>query len=309
MTLKLNLDELRKQHLQQMKPVEETAKYEKSSEELVRIALTQIKPNPNQPRLHFNESEIVHLANSIQTLGLLQPISVRPSSVPGEYFIVAGERRYRAFQSLGEQFIDCIIIKVNDAENATLALTENLSREDLIDYEVAKAILVVENKWDNKTMLAEYLGISRSILYRYLSYRKLPSSVLEMLDNNPTLLSAKTSEEVVKVAKDYGLRDDEFADILIPLLQKAQKEQIKQSAIADILKEKLTNPKDVKKDSSSKPEVLKSLKVGNKTVGSIKRKGDKVVVDIPYSLWADNFEGFLLDRFNTLQEEQSDAVE
>ncbi|STY86519.1 Nucleoid occlusion protein [Moraxella ovis] len=135
---------------------------------------------------------------------------MRPSLVPGEYFIVAGERRYRAFQSLGEQFTDCII-KVNDAENATLALTENLSREDLIDYEVAKAILVVESKWDNKTMLAEYLGISRSILYRYLSYRKLPNSVLEMLDEDPTLLSAKTSEEVIKVAKDHGLQDDEFA--------------------------------------------------------------------------------------------------
>ncbi|ANB91028.1 hypothetical protein MOVS_02415 [Moraxella ovis] len=92
------------------------------------------------------------------------------------------------------------------------------------------------------------------------------------------------------------------------MLQKAQGEQIKQSAIADLFKEKLIDPKNNKKDPSSKPEVLKSLKIGNKIIGSIKRKGDKVVVDIPHRLWVDNFEKFLLERFDVLQEENLEPL-
>ena len=134
------------------------------SGKIEKIPVDKIKPNNAQPRLEFTDESLDKLADSINELGLLQPISVQKK---GDFYnIVAGERRFRAVKKLGKQFIDCIIITVTNENNALLALAENLSRENLSDYEIAKAIISFKSNFPSKTEYAKALGISRQKLYK-----------------------------------------------------------------------------------------------------------------------------------------------
>lgn len=90
----------------------------------------------------FDELELQSLANSIQELGLLQTTPVRPSGISNQYEIISGERRYRAFQLLEKPYIDCIVMEASDEQNSLLALAENINREDLTDYEIAKSVIL-----------------------------------------------------------------------------------------------------------------------------------------------------------------------
>ncbi|WP_345817784.1 ParB/RepB/Spo0J family partition protein (plasmid) [Paraburkholderia sp. PREW-6R] len=167
-----------------------------------KIPLEKISASPYQPRTAFVESEIHELAASISSVGLLQPVSVR---VVGDgYELVAGERRLRAHQHLGKPTIEAIILDVDDATSAMLALAENIEREDLSDFEVGEGIRRIEEQFPRRTRLAESLGIQRSDLYRYLSYSKLPEFVRERLVMQPKLLSRSAASDIVKALKDAG---------------------------------------------------------------------------------------------------------
>ena len=107
---------------------------------LVQLPMDQILPRENQPRRYFDEEEIDRLARSIRLRGLLQPILVRP--IGGErYQIVAGERRYRAFQKLRRSTIPSIVVQLSDEEAQAASILENLQREDLNPLEETEAIL------------------------------------------------------------------------------------------------------------------------------------------------------------------------
>src|SRR5205814_777167 len=98
--------------------------------------IARIRPNPNQPRIHFREETIDELAESIVERGVLQPILLRPS---GDGFeIVAGERRWRAAQKARLHVIPAIVREVDEASMAELALIENIQREDLNAIEEAE---------------------------------------------------------------------------------------------------------------------------------------------------------------------------
>ena len=100
--------------------------------------VADIVPNPWQPRQLFNEAKLTQLAESIREAGLVQPIVVRRAATG--YQIVAGERRWRAHKMIGKDTIKVVIIEISDEEMAMLALVENVAREDLSDYEVARSI-------------------------------------------------------------------------------------------------------------------------------------------------------------------------
>ena len=102
------------------------------------IALSDIVANPNQPRTVFNQAAIDELAASIRTHGVLQPVMVRPRA-GGRYEIVAGERRYRAALEAGLKRIPAVIRSLTDEESLTVALIENIQREDLNPIEAARA--------------------------------------------------------------------------------------------------------------------------------------------------------------------------
>lgn len=144
----------------------------------LKVATSDIAPDPNQPRKEFDQSSIENLAASIKKMGVLQPITVRTSGQPSPaYFIVAGERRWRACKLAKVEEIPAYVRDdlADDAELLTIAqLAENMNRKDLSDYETAKAIKALidaspdPTKHGLKGEIAEYLDRSRGEVSRLL---------------------------------------------------------------------------------------------------------------------------------------------
>lgn len=207
------------------------------------ISVEQIEPNPFQPRRHFPESTLIELANSISETGLLQPISIRRGRKEGMYEIIAGERRWRAFKYLNKPVIPAIIYACDDADMAIMAITENVEREELSDYEISKAIKQVESLFPYKTRLAEALGFQREDMYRYFAYDALPEFLIEKLEFNPVLFSRNTASDIKRVLKNIP---EEKNDIAITALQEAvmlvEKKELDQSKIARYVTNMVNNP-------------------------------------------------------------------
>ncbi len=149
--------------------------------EIREIPIEKIVPNRNQPRLEFDEDAIKYLADSILENGLIQPITVRPY-VSGKYEIIAGERRFRAFKSLGRKAIPAIVADKDDFESANLALVENTQRSDLNAIEEAMAILkVMETQKKTQTEIARELGYNQSTVANKLRLLKLPDYIKQAI--------------------------------------------------------------------------------------------------------------------------------
>jgi ParB family transcriptional regulator, chromosome partitioning protein len=166
------------------------------------LPVSEISPNPWQPRRVFNEAKLSELAESIREVGLMQPIVVRRSE-PG-YQIVAGERRWRAHKMLGAEAIRSVVIDCTDQDMAVLALVENVSRDDLSDYEISVSIRRSEREFPDRKRMAEALGMSRAGLYRYFSFESLPEFVRKTLDLQPNLLGGHAAQDVVATLKKHG---------------------------------------------------------------------------------------------------------
>ena len=134
---------------------------EKEKMRVVSIPLSDIKPNPNQPRKNFDTTGLEELAASIAQNGVLQPISVR--RLRNNYEIVAGERRYRASKIAGLMRIPAIILDADENKSALIALLENLQREDLSFFEIAQGYQrLIRDQGITQEELAKRLGKSQS---------------------------------------------------------------------------------------------------------------------------------------------------
>ncbi|MBO7130796.1 MAG: ParB/RepB/Spo0J family partition protein, partial [Fibrobacterales bacterium] len=149
-----------------------------AGEAVTQIPLHLVDPNPFQPRAKFGEDEILELAESIRSQGLLQPITVR--KYQDRYQIIAGERRVRACRLLNQETIAALVKdKVSDRRMATLGLVENIQREDLDPVEEAVAMRQLLEQYDyTHEKLAEELGRSRSAISNALRLLSLPEEVL-----------------------------------------------------------------------------------------------------------------------------------
>lgn len=145
-------------------PVEEIEKVvTESRERIIEIELDKIVPNPDQPRTIFDEDEITGLAESISSVGLIQPIIVRKKG--NQYIIVAGERRYRACRLNRMNTIKSIVIEADEELNFTMALIENIQRQDLNPIEEAKAYKLLINRFKLKQQdLAKKVGKERATI-------------------------------------------------------------------------------------------------------------------------------------------------
>ncbi|MFA6692184.1 MAG: ParB/RepB/Spo0J family partition protein [Acholeplasmataceae bacterium] len=144
------------------------------------ILLSEIKPNPFQPRRIFDEEKIDELAQSIKQHGVFQPIILK--RVKQGYIIVSGERRYRAAQKVGLVTIPAIIRQYEEAKVAEIALAENLQRENLTPIEEAEAYkIVMQNLKLTQQELAAKVGKSRSHVTNMLGLLNLPHEVQDML--------------------------------------------------------------------------------------------------------------------------------
>ena len=145
------------------------------------LRLSEIEPNKDQPRIHFDEESLQELAESISTHGLLQPIVVRPM-IGGTYQIVAGERRWRACRIAGLNTVPVIIKSLDDKETMELALIENLQRMDLNPVDESKGYARLLKEFElTQDEVAERVGKSRSAVTNALRLLNLPDDMLNAL--------------------------------------------------------------------------------------------------------------------------------
>lgn len=145
-----------------------------------KLPIEDIVPNPNQPRIHFNETELRELSESIQEHGVLQPLLVRKHG--NGYEIIAGERRYQASKLAGLEELPVIIKDVNDEEMLALALIENLQRSDLNPVEEAKGYRqLIDASGMTQEALSKAVSKSRSAITNSLRLLDLPEVVQQMI--------------------------------------------------------------------------------------------------------------------------------
>jgi len=144
------------------------------------IEIARIRPNPNQPRIQFDEAGIDELAGSIAERGVLQPILLRPE---GDGFqIIAGERRWRATQRAGLHTIPAIVREIDEATTAEIALIENIQREDLNAIEEAEAYRqLIQRHGHNQDDVGKLVHKSRSHVANLMRLLDLPQFVRESL--------------------------------------------------------------------------------------------------------------------------------
>lgn len=178
---------------------------EAEKEEVLHIRVDDIVPNRYQPRTVFSEEKINELAQTIRTHGIIQPIVVR--KIDDKYEIIAGERRWRAVKKLGWGEIPAIVKNYNDKETASIALIENLQREELSAIEEAAAYAkLIDLHQLTQEALAQRLGKGQSTIANKLRLLKLPQEVQEALLNKQiterharALIPLKNSEWQIKL--------------------------------------------------------------------------------------------------------------
>lgn len=178
------------------------------SSNLNEIEISQIAPNPNQPRREFDPESLRELANSIRELGIIQPITLRKVD-DSQYQIIAGERRWRASQLAGLAKIPAYIVDVEDQGVMEMALVENIQREDLNAIEIALAYQhLAETTGMTQAMISDRVGKSRAAVTNYLRLLKLPAQVQIALKNHEiemgharALLSIDSPSQQIKLFK------------------------------------------------------------------------------------------------------------
>ncbi|MEK5382890.1 nucleoid occlusion protein [Niallia sp. FSL W8-0635] len=197
-----------------------------SNEEVRRIPINQIVPNRFQPRTVFDDEKIEELARTIHTHGIIQPIVLREYE-EDKFEIIAGERRWRAMKKLGWEEAPAIIKNMSDTETASVALIENLQREELSPIEEAIAygkLLELHNL--TQEALAQRLGKGQSTVANKLRLLKLPEEIQE------ALLNKEISER--------------HARSMIPLKEREKQIQLLQEIIEKSLNVKQTEERVVK---------------------------------------------------------------
>lgn len=153
------------------------------SSNLSEIPVSQIEPNPNQPRREFDKEALQELAASIREIGIIQPVTLRQTA-EGRYQIIAGERRWRASQIAGLTAIPAYIRTVEDENVMEMALVENIQREDLNAIEIALAYEhLSETTGMTQEKISERVGKSRTAVTNYMRLLKLPAQVQMALKN------------------------------------------------------------------------------------------------------------------------------
>ncbi|EOP77193.1 ParB-like partition protein [Bacillus cereus VDM006] len=205
----------------------------REEEKIQEIALTELRPNPYQPRKNFQKEAIQELAASIKEHGILQPLIVR-KSIKG-YEIVAGERRYRAAKEACLEKVPAVVRELNEQQMMEFALLENLQREDLNPMEEALAYQMLMDELNvTQEQLAKRLGKSRPYIANYVRLLTLPSFVQEMIANGSlsmahgrTLLTIKDEEQLKSLLKRIekeGLNVRQLEQIVQQIHQRVSRE-------------------------------------------------------------------------------------
>ncbi len=242
------------------------------------IALSEIKPNPNQPRKSFDEEALNELVSSIKQHGLVQPITVRKIN-PSSYQIISGERRWRASNKAGLERIPAYIRQVNDEEVLELALIENIQREDLDAMEIAISYQrMLDELQITQEVLAQKVSKNRSTVTNFLRLLNLPAEIQLALREGKlsmgharALLSAKTEtlqlgifQRILKLGLNVRqveqlVKADKVAKKTTDSLKKADLTFEQQSNYLE-LQRIVRNTVNIKKDGGGKGNITISFK-------------------------------------------------
>lgn len=141
------------------------------------VEISQISPNPEQPRINFDEESLSELASSIKELGIIQPLTLRKTA-PNAYQIISGERRYRAAKIAGLTSVPAYVRTANDAELTEMALIENIQREDLNAIEIALTFKKLIEQYNlTQERLSERIGKKRATIANFLRLLRLPAEI------------------------------------------------------------------------------------------------------------------------------------
>ncbi|GAA0608364.1 nucleoid occlusion protein [Virgibacillus siamensis] len=238
--------------------------------EVEQLPVEKIEPNRFQPRSIFNEEKINELAQTIHTHGMIQPIIVRKLNDKEAYEIIAGERRWRAVQSLEWEHIPAIKREMSDAETASVALIENLQREELTVIEEAQAYeSLLELHELTQEALAQRLGKNQSTIANKLRLLKLPVEVQQaVLDKEITERHARA---LIKISDQ-----DKQREVLNAILEK----QLNVKQTEEYI-EKLDKPKE--KSAKKKPKlkgVNKDIRIAMNTIRQSLNMVSKTGIDV-----------------------------
>jgi ParB family chromosome partitioning protein len=247
---------------------------ETESSEIKEIMLTDIIPNPDQPRRTFDEEKLNELAESIKEHGLLQPILVKPEG--NKYHIIAGERRYRATRLAGLDRISCIVRDCSEQEMTEKALIENIQRADLSPVEEGLAYArLIEEYGLTQEQVAKRVGKGRPTITNLLRIIQLPEEVLDLLRKEKislghakVLLTLEDPEEQIAWAQRIIDESMSVRDIEAGL-------QAKQTNKAAVVKEK-----KIKYDTLS--DIEEKLRVVFQTKVLVKGNEEKGKIEIDY---------------------------
>ena len=238
-----------------------------NKEEIIAISITELRPNPYQPRKVFDSQALADLASSIKEHGVFQPIIVK-KSIKG-YEIIAGERRVRASKIAGLEKVPAIIRNLNDEQMMEIALLENLQRENLSAIEEAKAYKsMIDNLHLTQEQLSIKVGKSRSHVTNILGLLRLPSEVQDMVVSKKismgharVLSKLESDEKIIEMAHD-------IVDKKIPV---RNVEEISQNT-----EKKVKNVRPNKPKSNEYFEVEEVLK--DKLDTKVKIKDNKIII-------------------------------
>jgi len=223
------------------------------------IRLDSIEVNEEQPRKDFDESSLQELALSIQSYGIIQPITVRPVQ-NGKYQIISGERRYRASLLAGLREIPAYVRTVDEVQTLEMALVENIQREDLNAIEIAHTYQRLLNECDlSHEELSLKVGKERATVTNYLRLLRLTKEAQQAIcDKKISMAHARTLVAV----EDIELQKKILKDIIARQLSVRETEALVKKHIAEVkpakTKVKVTLPDDVMAFSRNLSDKLKS---------------------------------------------------
>ena len=188
----------------------EAARGANKEERVVELPVDRIAPNPLQPRRRFDTDQILKLAQSIRSQGVIQPIIVRPHPrVAGEYELVAGERRLRAIRHLGRTAAPALVRKISDRDLLEAALVENLQREQLSPIEEAQAYRELMRRFGyTQENVAQRVGKERSTVANMVRLLGLPHPIQQDLETGRLSVGhARALLPIGNPARQIAIRD------------------------------------------------------------------------------------------------------
>lgn len=212
------------------------------------IETDMVIPNPKQPRTYFDEQSLDELRESIRTLGVIQPITVKKES-SGKYTIISGERRWRASQLAEIKTIPAYIRDVDDQTLLEMAIVENIQRQDLNAIEVALSLQrLVDECRLTQDSLAERIGKKRSTVANYMRLLRLPAEVQLAL-----------REDLISMGHARALLGMESAEAQVSLLKKIIKKQLSVRQVEELVKQSDAGKKEKPYVEEEYPETYSRL--------------------------------------------------